>query len=515
MVQNIDQKLKELQKEFDENPAKGTKKAGTKYQAHDATQDAVSDFNAADAEAGLLNSHELMKLQAEEFKTMNELKRLPTEEAARLLHFYYNIIKLSGDSNHSTAPLAMYLPKKGIYTTDKELIKREIFKLEEGYTRPQIADVFDKLRYMAALKRPTADANLIPVANGVFNRTTRELEPFSPEYRFTSTIGTRYVERPAAPSWDIDAWLSELAGGDAEVVSLLWQLMNESLNGNATRGKWFLLKGPGGSGKSTFSQFLMYLVGEENTSTLSLENFSDRFSPAFLVGKTLNIGNDIDNTFVRNTSNLQNITTGDPIMIERKGEQPENVTLTPAVLFTANELPQVGNKTEGTYRRMIIVPFLQDFRGRKDDPSIKFDKIRRADVLEYVLHKAINMEFDRFTIPGVVAAELDAYRYKNDPVLEFYEFEWKSLEVSKVDRVPTAYVYNLFKSWSEQNGYRPKGSRTFSGEFLEKLGHPYDNRKARAQEEFFEAAEKDNSGFFYDQEKYKKAVYCYVNTAAE
>src|SRR5699024_11955809 len=55
------------------------------------------------------------------------------------------------------------------------------------------------LFYMADVKEKTNDRYLIPVENGVFNIKSRKLEPFNPDYVFTTKISTRYVESPKNP----------------------------------------------------------------------------------------------------------------------------------------------------------------------------------------------------------------------------------------------------------------------------------------------------------------------------
>lgn len=70
----------------------------------------------------------------------------------------------------------------------------------------------------------------------------KKLMPFSPDYVITAKISTDYQVNPVKPlfdgKFDFDNWLSEIACHDNEVITLLWQIMNEAINPNHTRAKW-------------------------------------------------------------------------------------------------------------------------------------------------------------------------------------------------------------------------------------------------------------------------------------
>ena len=103
------------------------------------------------------------------------------------------------------------------------------------------------------------------------------------------------MQNPEKPSWDVDEWLDTIANGDKDVVTLLWQVIAECLNGNYTRKRFFMIVGNGNNGKGTFQELLKNLIGENNVSALSMEQIGEKFSPAQLIGKTLNIGDAFHN----------------------------------------------------------------------------------------------------------------------------------------------------------------------------------------------------------------------------
>ncbi|MCE2142018.1 DNA primase, partial [Streptococcus thermophilus] len=76
-----------------------------------------------------------------------------------------------------------------------------------------------------------------------------------PSYVFTSTIATKYNDKAKVPNingWNVDDWLNDLMSGDKELVSLLWQIISASTNGNYSYRKGVWLVGKGNDGKGTF-----------------------------------------------------------------------------------------------------------------------------------------------------------------------------------------------------------------------------------------------------------------------
>lgn len=424
-------------------------------------------------------AREYMKSNVIAMKPAKE-KKMTTLECALYLMQYHTFKLLSENDN---TPLAMYLPDEGIYSVKRNPIERLIVSLGD-YNQRETNEIIFKIASRVDVVETEKNPDLIPVANGIYNRKTHTLLPFIPERVFTSKVATKWTENAPKPSWDVDVWLESIANNDKDVVTLLWQIIAECLNGNYTRGKFFMIVGSGNNGKGTFQDLLKHLIGINNVSTLNMEQIGERFSPSLLVGKVLNIGDDISSSTLPNVQNLLSITTGDSITVEEKGKQGYSVTLTTGMLFSANEIPRASNKTNGLYRRMQIVPFLADFNGGVEDKSIRNEKIKRSDVLEYVLHKALKMDFEDFIQPAITEKYKLDYKKDNDPIFEFYSDEWLDSEMSNLDRVPTKYVYEKYIKFCEDNGYRHESNRKFTLDMLKFMNGTHENKPQRISVEF-------------------------------
>lgn len=221
--------------------------------------------------------------------------------------------------------------------------------------------------------------------------------------------------------FNFNDWLKEIACNDDEVITLLWQVMNEAINPLQTRGKLVILTGKGNNGKGTFQDMLKNLVGDGNFSTLRPDQFKG-FELGSLVGKTLNIGDDIENNFLPEVSNLKSITSGDSITINEKYGRVYELELKLLCMFSANEIPKTKDRTNGWYRRLCIIPFDADFNGKKENKAIKQVYLKDKQLLEWVLVQIVNMKpFDKFIEPKRVTMQLRKYKKDNDVIQAFVE----------------------------------------------------------------------------------------------
>ncbi|ASH35207.1 phage/plasmid primase, P4 family [Listeria monocytogenes] len=369
------------------------------------------------------------------------------------------------DMNENTR-LAMYLEEDGIWTQNETYIRRFIGFLEPTLNANKASDVIYHLWKGAEVKEKTASRYLIPVKNGVFNLKTKKLEAFTPNYVFTSKIATPYVSEPPKPDikgWDIHTWLDEIACGDEQITALLWQVISASLNGNYSRKESIWLLGDGNNGKGTFQQLLHNIIGTENIATLKLPQFQERFALSILEEKVCCIGDDVPSgVYIDDSSNFNSVVTGDNIMVEQKNKQPYGTSFRMTVIQSTNGMPKMKNKTNGTYRRFVIVPFKADLKGGKDNWKIKDEYINNPELLQYVLFHAINMDFERFVKPDVSLELMEEYQQENDPILDYYMSEFQHY---KSTRIPVSTVYEFYKIFCETNNFKPKSASLFHKHF--------------------------------------------------
>lgn len=364
-----------------------------------------------------------------------------------------------------------------LYVSSEIDIHNLILKVEPRAVRKDWADIIGILKTLAEKVTPEESKHLIPVQNGIYNRQTRQLEPFDPKYIITSKIATPYKPNAEKPKdFDVDEWFSSLACGDEEVATLLWQMINEATNSNYTRGKVGILYGPSGNnGKSTYLALVMNVIGRENVSTLKPPEFGEKFKVSQINRKVCNIGEEISDAYIDDIHNLMCIATGDPITVEEKGKPPFTLISKAFCAFSGNSLPRTRNK-DGWFRRALIVPFYADFSGQVNDPRIKDEYIKRQDVKEYVLKKALEMDFDKFIEPQIVKDEIREYQKHNDYIQAYVQDVYIENGYHTIARVPIVFVKEDIKIYFEREGIKQHLPYGLGRDIVIKLTKLTDNR---------------------------------------
>lgn len=157
-------------------------------------------------------------------------------------------------------------------------------------------------------------------------------------------------------------------------------------------GKAFILTGDKSNGKSTFLDCVKAILGDRNISALDLKELGDRFNTSMMFGKLANIGDDIGDDFLQGSqvSVFKKIVTGNRIKAERKGQDPFEFNPFIKLLFSANDIPRMKDKTGAVLRRLVIIPFNATFS--KDDPDyrpfIKYE-LTQQDSIEYLIRLGV------------------------------------------------------------------------------------------------------------------------------
>lgn len=198
---------------------------------------------------------------------------------------------------------------------------------------------------------------------------------------------------------------------------------------------------------------------------------------SILEGKTLVIGDDVPvGINIEDSSNFNSVVTGDAVLVNPKKKQPYRAIYRCTVIQSTNGMPHFKNKTSGTNRRLLIVPFNANFNGDIERTEIKDNYLKNKKVLEYVLHKAINLDFKNFLIPKVSKEMLEQFKQDNDPVLDFKIVEFENW---KIDKVPVSIVYQKYKLFCDKSGYKPLSERKFFKAFERYLSKNWRKKSVR------------------------------------
>jgi putative DNA primase/helicase len=358
----------------------------------------------------------------------------------------------------------LHLYRNGIYISGFAEIESEMIKHIPSLNRAKRTEVLAYLDILIRDNTKAEDANLIAFENGLYDITDDSFVEFTPEHIITNKIRWNY--NPEAYSKMADDVLNRIACDDPQIRALLEEAIGYCFYRRNELGKAFILTGDKSNGKSTFLSMVQTLLGDENIASLDLKELGDRFKTAELFGKLANVGDDIGDEFIANAAIFKKLVTGDRVSVERKGQNPFEFNNYSKLLFSANNIPRIKDKTGAVQRRLVIIPF--DARFSADDPN--FDpyikhKLRSEEVMEYLIVLGIAglkrvLTNRQFTTSSKVQAAMDDYEEQNNPILGFFK-ECED-EDFKIENEPTNKVYKRYQEYCLANSLQAMSNIEFS-----------------------------------------------------
>ena len=380
-----------------------------------------------------------------------------------------HVVKINGQ---------LHIYKDGIYTNGYKEIESDMIQYIPTLKKMQRREVLDYMELIVEEKEQS-DANLIAFNNGIYDLVTGELKPFSTDIVITNKIPWDY--NPDAYFELADKTLNKLACDDAAIRALLEECIGYCFYRRNELGKAFILTGDKNNGKSTFLDIVKTILGDKNISALDLKELGDRFNTSMMFGKMANIGDDIGDDFLQGSqvSIFKKIVTGNRIKAERKGQDPFEFNPFIKLLFSANDIPRMKDKTGAVLRRLVIIPFNARFSKYLPDgvtidpdfdPFIKYKLIQKESI-EYLIKLGVEglkrvITNNEFTKSEKVQGQLDEYEEENNPIIAFIA----DCGVDMIENEPTADVYKRYQVFCAENSMQPMSNIVFSKQINKRLG---------------------------------------------
>ena len=358
--------------------------------------------------------------------------------------------------------LLMY--QDGIYRRDTEYIERVMIANVPRLTAQNRSEVLKYLSLIVDDNKRLADSEFIAFNNTIYNISTDERLDFSPDIVICNKIPHNY--NPNAYSEVADRTLNKVACQDKQIRALLEEVIGYTFYRRNELRKAFILTGEKANGKSTFIDMIANLLGHENIVGLDLNELGDRFKTAELFGKLANLGDDIGDDFISNPAVFKKVVSGDMVNAERKGQNPFDFANYAKMIFSANEIPRIKDKTGAVLDRLIIVPFNAKFSKTDPDfdPYIK-DKLRSEEVMEYLINIGIEglrrvLSNKGFTVSDSIKESIDDYNLTNNPILQYLSEE--GVRRSDLLGEEVKEFYRQYQAFCYSNGYSPVAQKEFT-----------------------------------------------------
>ena len=316
------------------------------------------------------------------------------------------------------------------------------------------------------------DPWLLNCLNGTINLKTEQLQSHRKEDLQTILVPVEYNPAAQCPRWL--AFLSQVTGGNGELMDYLKRAVGYSLTGDTKNQVLFFLYGLGNNGKSTFTMMIRKLLdgyGERmDADDLMLKDRNSGRGPkesiANLKGKRYVVGSEIQDGRKLDVSLLKDMTGGETIKARRLYEHDVEFAPTHKLWLFGNHKPVITDTTLSIWRRVKLIPFTVTIPSDKVDPDLS---TKLEAELPGILTWAVNgcLEWQRYGLnePKVVTGATSDYRHEEDILGDFIE-DRCPLKTTGV--VPKPEMKKAYEAWCNDTGTQPVPQKVFKARLIER-----------------------------------------------
>lgn len=255
--------------------------------------------------------------------------------------------------------------------------------------------------------------------------------------------------------------------GDQSLIDYVQQICGLCAIGKVYQEALMIAYGEGSNGKSTFWNAISRVLGSYG-GTMSADALTvgckRNVKPemAELKGKRLVIAAELEEGMRLNTAVIKQLCSTDEIQAEKKYKDPFRYTPAHTLVLYTNHLPRVGANDDGTWRRLIVIPFLAKLEGKSDIKNFADYLVEHAGgaILSWVMEGAkqvIDRQF-QLEVPSCVKRAIHAYRESNDWMSAFLE---DCCEVQETNQQKSGELYQAYRAYCSKNGEYTRSTTDF------------------------------------------------------
>lgn len=337
----------------------------------------------------------------------------------------------------------------------------------------RVRAILDLARPFLVLPGGAMDANPqeLNTQAGIINLVTGEWCPNHPDARCTKITA---VSRSNEGEEIWQDFLQTITCGDTSLAGFLQMVIGMALFGEVYHEGVTFAIGNGSNGKSTFFNAVAAVLGDYagyiDIDIILVRSGNTQAELATLRGKRLVIAGELAQGRHLSESTLKKISSNDPFQVQEKYKQPEIIKPSHTLCLFANHLPNVAATDDGTWRRIVVVPFNAKIEKNDDIKDYTNFLVKNAGgaILAWAVEGAQNYARNgfRLDIPDVVAEATENYRAREDWLKNFID-ECCIKESSA--RTGARELYTCYKEWAESSGRRYFDEKAFALE-MERAG---------------------------------------------
>jgi len=374
-----------------------------------------------------------------------------------------------------------YNPDTGLWDTDGGIIIQEMARIKllskwkSHYSNE--ASIHIRVSNYVTPDKIGGPLNKMVCSNGVIDLLDTTLSDFDPELYAISGIPVKYDPDATCPI--IDAFVNEVV--NEEDVNKFFELAGYCLYKSYPIARFVIFHGRKGSGgKSTALKLITALLGDDNVSSLNIQNLVDEgFRGAGLFRKLANISGDLPSKPISETGFIKKCTGGDMITIEKKFQDPFDFYNHAKLIFSANQVPAPKYDDTGAfYRRTLLIEFPKHFPDGEPGTDAKLiEKLTTPEELSGFLNKALEgltnlLERGKFSKEKAVDERRLSYMLESNQI-QYFAVNYVSIDTNPEHYVTNEDLYRFYVFMCRNLDKTPKASNVFSREFRRWISYAY------------------------------------------
>ena len=306
-----------------------------------------------------------------------------------------------------------------------------------------------------------ADIWLLNTPGGVVDLRTGRIRAHSRADRMTKVC-------TAVPEGDCPTWrsfLSDVTGGDAELMVYLQRMVGYCLTGVTSQHALFFLYGTGANGKSVFVNVIATILGDYAANApmdTFMETRSDRHPTdlAGLRGARFVASIETEQGRRWNESKIKAITGGDKVSARFMRQDFFDYTPHFKLVIAGNHKPSIRNVDEAMKRRLHLIPFTVTIPTERRDGKLTEKLLHERDgILTWALQGCLLWQQSGIRQPQSVIDATEEYFEAEDAM-----GRWLAERCTRVANAKslTSELFNDWKQWADGVGEFIGSQRRFS-----------------------------------------------------
>ena len=310
-----------------------------------------------------------------------------------------------------------------------------------------------------------ADIWLLNTPGGVVDLRTGRMRAHQRTDRMTKV--STAVPKGECPTWR--GFLSDVTGGDAELMDYLQRMVGYCLTGVTSEHALFFLYGTGANGKSVFVTTIATILGDYAANApmdTFMETRSDRHPTdlAGLRGARFVASIETEQGRRWNESKIKTITGGDKVSARFMRQDFFDFFPQFKLLVAGNHKPSIRNVDEAMKRRLHMIPFTVTIPPERRDGKLTEKLLAERDgILAWALEGCLLWQRSGLRRPQSVLDATDEYFEAEDAMGRWLE---DRCVLHANAKALTFELFNDWKQWAEVNGEYLGSMRRFSDALL-------------------------------------------------